>query len=159
MKQVNKSVLLWYSPREMFDLVTDIPHYPQFLPWCDRAEVLQQHQDGVTARLGLAFAGLKHAFTTRNHHEDAHAVRMELVDGPFSVLDGIWHFIPIGDPQEQVAPDGSKVLRQACKVTLDLRYAFAGRALDAVLGPVFDRVANTLIDAFVSRAEAVYGPR
>lgn len=152
MKQVNKSVLLWYSPSEMYDLVTDVPRYPQFLPWCDRAEILATHEDGVTARLGLAFAGLRHAFTTRNRHELNHTVHMQLVEGPFSTLEGTWQFMPLGEP---VGEGG----RQACKVTLDLRYAFAGRALDAVLSPVFDRVANTLIDAFVARAEVVYGPR
>jgi ribosome-associated toxin RatA of RatAB toxin-antitoxin module len=77
---------------------------------------------------------------------------MQLVEGPFSTLEGTWQFMPLGEP---VGEGG----RQACKVTLDLRYAFAGRALDAVLSPVFDRVANTLIDAFVARAEVVYGPR
>ncbi len=151
MKQVNKSVLLWYSPSEMYRLVTGVAQYPQFLPWCDRAEVLTEHEDGVTARLGLAFAGLRHSFTTRNHHEADRMVRVELVEGPFSTLEGTWHFLPLGEP----GPGG----RQACKVTLDLRYAFAGRALDLALSPVFDRVANTLMDAFVSRAQAVYGPR
>ena len=53
MKHVRKSVLLWYSPREMYDLVTGIARYPEFLPWCDRADLLQTHEDGVTAKLGL----------------------------------------------------------------------------------------------------------
>ena len=52
MKHVQKSVLLWYSPQEMYDLVTGIAAYPQFLPWCDKAEVVGEHEDGVTARLG-----------------------------------------------------------------------------------------------------------
>jgi len=151
MKQVSKSVLLWYSPGEMYDLVTDVTHYPQFLPWCDRAEILAEHDDGITARLGLAFAGLRQSFTTRNHHEEDRVVHMQLVEGPFATLDGTWNFMPLGEP----TPEG----RQACKVTLDLHYAFAGRALDAALSPVFDRVANTLMDAFVARAQAVYGER
>ena len=49
--------------------------------------------------------------------------------------------------------------RAACKVELDLRYAFSGRALEAVISPVFDKVANTLVDSFVRRAEDVYGRR
>ena len=70
MKHVHKSVLLWYSPREMYALVTAIGDYPQFLPWCSQAEVLQQHEDGVTARLHMSIAGVRQAFTTRNVHED-----------------------------------------------------------------------------------------
>ena len=150
MKQVKRSVLLWYSSREMYDLVTAVDAYPQFLPWCDRAEVLEQHADGVTACVGLAYGGVKHAFTTRNTHVAADQVAMRLVDGPFSLLDGVWAFRPIGAPG---------IDRPACKVELDLRYAFSSRALELVVSPVFDRVANTLVDSFVTRAEQVYGPR
>jgi ribosome-associated toxin RatA of RatAB toxin-antitoxin module len=150
MKHVNKSVLLWYSPNEMYQLVTAIETYPQFLPWCDRAEVLEQHDDGVTARIGLAYAGVRHAFTTRNEHVPGETVVVKLVDGPFSLLDGTWAFRPLGRP-------GSPA--QACKIEFDLRYAFASKALETVLSPVFDRVANTFVDSFVSRAEVVYGPR
>jgi ribosome-associated toxin RatA of RatAB toxin-antitoxin module len=150
MKHVNKSVLLWYSPHEMYQLVTAIETYPQFLPWCDRAEVLEQHDDGVTARIGLAYAGVRHAFTTRNEHVPGETVVVKLVDGPFSLLDGTWAFRPLGRP-------GSPA--QACKIEFDLRYAFASKALETVLSPVFDRVANTFVDSFVSRAEVVYGPR
>jgi ribosome-associated toxin RatA of RatAB toxin-antitoxin module len=150
MKRVNKSVLLWYSPEEMYQLVTGIEDYPRFLPWCDRAQVLQRHEDGVTARIGLAYAGVKHCFTTRNEHVPGRAVVVKLVDGPFSLLDGTWAFLPVGRAGGPV---------QACKIEFDLRYAFASRALETVLSPVFDRVANTFVDSFVARAEAIYGPR
>jgi ribosome-associated toxin RatA of RatAB toxin-antitoxin module len=150
MKHVRKSVLLWYSPREMYDLVTAVADYPQFLPWCDQAQVLEQHALGVTARLSLAYMGVRHAFTTRNTHVDAQQVQVALVDGPFSLLEGLWKFHPLGRPGSDQA---------ACKVELDLRYAFSGKALEAVISPVFDKVANTLVDSFVRRAEDVYGPR
>ena len=65
MKHVRKSVLLWYSPREMFDLVVGVEAYPSFLPWCQSAEVLEQHDDGVVARLGLSYMGVRQSFTTR----------------------------------------------------------------------------------------------
>lgn len=150
MKHVKKSVLLWYSPREMYELVTAIHDYPAFLPWCDRAEVLAQHDEGVTARLGLAYMGVRHAFTTRNQHVTDEAVTIELVDGPFSLLDGSWRFQALGRPGSEAA---------ACKIEFELRYAFASAALESVVSPVFDKVANTFVDAFVRRAEDVYGPR
>ena len=87
---MKKSVLLWYSPQEMYDLVTGIEQYPAFLPWCDRAEVLERHDTGVTARLGLHYMGVRHAFTTRNEHVGSQSVVVRLVDGPFSLLDGTW---------------------------------------------------------------------
>jgi len=150
MKHVRKSVLLWYSPGEMYELVTSVQDYPAFLPWCDKAEVLQRHDDGITARLGLAYMGVHHAFTTRNAHVPDTSVTVQLVDGPFSLLDGTWLFHPLGRP-------GSE--EQACKVEFDLRYAFASRALEVVVSPVFDRVANTFVESFVRRAEDVYGAR
>ena len=148
MKRVHKSILLWYSPREMYDLVTAVEHYPKFLPWCERVEVLQHEHDTMTARLHLAYAGVHHAFTTRNRHEPARSVLLQLVDGPFSMLDGVWQFEPIGNAGEP-----------ACRIQFELDYAFASKPLETVLSPVFDRVADTLVDRFVQRAEAVYGPR
>ena len=148
MKHVKKSVLLWYSAREMYELVTSVASYPGFLPWCEKAEVLEHDAHGMTARLHLHYAGLRHTFTTRNQHDPEQSVVMALIDGPFSELDGTWQFKPIGAA-------GSV----ACRVEFDLRYAFSSRALESVLSPVFDRVAGTLVDSFVRRAEQVSGPR
>ncbi len=150
MKHVHKSVLLWYSPQEMYNLVTDVEAYPGFLPWCNSATVLQQHPDGVTAKLGLAFMGLRQSFTTRNRQTPGKALSMHLVDGPFSVLEGDWQFLDLGTGAASPA---------ACKIEFDLRYAFAGGALNALISPVFDKIANTFVDSFVKRAEQVYGPR
>jgi ribosome-associated toxin RatA of RatAB toxin-antitoxin module len=151
MKRVAKSVLLWYSPREMYTLVIGVSEYPQFLPWCERTELLERHADGVTARLHLAYAGVRHAFTTRNRNAADVSVQVALVDGPFSQLDGSWQFIPLPLPGAE-SP-------QACRIQFQLDYAFSNSALEAVLSPVFDRIANTLVDSFVKRAEQVYGPR
>ncbi|MFO1294367.1 MAG: type II toxin-antitoxin system RatA family toxin [Rubrivivax sp.] len=150
MKHVRRSVLVWYSAREMYELVADVAAYPGFLPWCASAEVLERRDDGLTARLGLAYRGVSHAFTTRNTHVDGHSVTMGLVDGPFSLLEGGWTFRPI---------TGAGEGREASRVELDLRYAFAGTTLETLVGPVFDRIANTFVDAFVRRAADVYGVR
>ena len=151
MKHVQKSVLLWFSPREMYGLVTDVASYPQFLPWCETAETIEVREGGTTARLGLHFAGVRHAFTTRNDHDPDRGVRLTLVDGPFSLLDGSWIFVPLPTP--------GGTLGEACRIEFELRYAFASSALEVVVSPVFDRIANTLVDSFVKRAEQVYGNR
>ena len=156
MKHVKKSVLLWYAPHEIYALVTDVASYPQFLPWCERAEVLSRDEQGLTARLHLAYGGLRHAFTTRNVHELDRSVHVGLVDGPFSVLDGLWRFTPLQ------LPDGSAAggtPAAACKIEFELRYGFANVVLEAAISPVFDRIADTLVDSFVRRAEQVHGQR
>ncbi len=151
MKHVKKSVLLTYSPHEMYTLVTAVEDYPRFLPWCERAEVLERREAGVTARLHLAYLGVRQSFTTRNVHVDGASVELQLVDGPFSELAGTWRFVPLP------AADGPKA--EACKVEFDLRYTFANAALEAVVSPVFDRIANTFVESFVKRAEQVHGER
>ncbi|MCA3252480.1 MAG: type II toxin-antitoxin system RatA family toxin [Pseudomonadota bacterium] len=150
MKHVRRSVLLWYAPSEMYQLVTAVQDYPRFLPWCEKAEVLHSHDDGVTARLSLAYMGVRHAFTTRNQHVPDESVTVSLVDGPFSRLDGTWLFKPLGRPG---------VEQPACRIEFDLRYAFSSRALESVVAPVFDRVADTFVDSFVRRAEEIHGSR
>ena len=151
MKHVKKSVLLWYSPHEMYALVTAVQDYPQFLPWCERAEVLEQRADGLVARLHLAYRGLRHAFTTRNVHTSDRRVVLSLVDGPFSQLEGNWEFVAL--PPEQGAQ------ARACRIEFDLVYTFSSSALEVLISPVFDRIADTFVDSFVKRAEQVYGPR
>ncbi|MFN4003594.1 MAG: type II toxin-antitoxin system RatA family toxin [Hylemonella sp.] len=146
MKTVHKSVLLWYSPQEMYDLVTDVASYPQFLPWCDHARVLEAHDGGVTAEVGIAFAGVRQSFTTRNTHVPGSEVQMELVQGPFSELRGVWRFLPVGQGGQRAA-----------RVELMLHYGFSNALLARLVGPVFDKIASTLVDAFVQRAEQVYG--
>lgn len=157
MKHVKKSVLLWYSCREMYALVTDVRAYPEFLPWCERAEVLDEDERSMTAKLSLSYAGVRQSFTTRNEHEPDRQVTLALVDGPFSTLEGRWQFVPIGTAAAAQAQNAETP--KACRIEFEMRYAFAGRALEIVVSPVFGRIANTLVDAFVRRAEQVYGPR
>ena len=146
MKTVHKSVLIWYSAAEMFALVTDVGSYPKFLPWCDKSVILAEDKQGMTARVGLSIAGLSQSFTTRNTHVEDRKVNLKLVDGPFSKLDGQWDFIPVGKPSDR-----------ACKVELSLNYDFDNATLAALVGPVFDKIAGSLVDAFVKRASQVYG--
>jgi ribosome-associated toxin RatA of RatAB toxin-antitoxin module len=158
MKHVKKSVLLWYSAREMYELVVGCEDYPKFLPWCESSTVLERHEpdpaagtpEGMTVKLGLHFAGVRQAFTTRNDQVAGERVQMKLVDGPFSALDGTWVFKSLN--QSTGGP-------QACRVEFDLAYAFSNRVFEAVLSPVFDQVANTFVDSFVKRAVQVYGER
>ena len=142
MKTVEKSVLIWFTAQEMFDLVVDVASYPQFLPWCDQTHILNLEEQGMTARIGMAFGGLHKSFTTRNTHVPGRKVQLSLIDGPFKQLDGVWNFIPLGE-------------EQACRVELKLSYSFDS-VFGALVGPVFDRIAATLVDAFVKRAEVVY---
>ncbi|MBU3739628.1 MAG: type II toxin-antitoxin system RatA family toxin [Rhodoferax sp.] len=146
MKTVAKSVLLWHAPQEMYALVTGVEQYPRFLPWCDHARILTSDDQGVTAEVGIAFGGVRQTFVTRNAHDPGRSVVISLVDGPFSRLDGSWSFSTLGDGSQR-----------ACRVELHLNYGFDNAVLGRLVGPVFDRIAANLVDAFVKRADQVYG--
>ena len=146
MKTVRKSVLIWYTPEEMFSLVTDVERYPEFLPWCDHARVISEDDAGMEAEVGINFKGIKQSFTTRNQHVPGREVRLHLVKGPFSSLEGVWSFSPVGDGTQR-----------ACKVDLTMNYGFSNGLLAKLVGPVFDKIASSMVDAFVQRAEQIYG--
>lgn len=145
MKRIRKSVLVPYSSAEMFELVDDVERYPEFLPWCSGAAVLAPLPDGKTARVDIAYRGVRAHFTTDNVNQPPESIVITLRDGPFRHLHGEWRFRALD--------------ATACKIEFELAYEFATPLLDGVIGPVFGHIANTLIDAFVQRAEALYGSR
>ena len=143
MPSVHKSVLITNSAEQMFDLVKDVESYPQFLPWCGGSEVHERSLHRMFATVRIDYRGLRNAFTTENELHAPHRITMKLVDGPFSRLDGTWVF---------------RTLRHdACKVEFALDYAFKSGLLGQALVPVFDHIARSFVDAFVVRAEQVYG--
>jgi len=143
MHKVHRTVLVPYSAPEMCELVAGVEDHPKFMPWCGGAKVLERTPDGMRASITISFAGLRQTFTTQNTHKFPESIRLSLIDGPFSALDGHWVFQPLGD--------------DACKVLFTLEYAFSNRGLEMLVGPVFNRIATSFIDAFTHRAEQVYG--
>jgi len=146
MKTVTKSVLIWYRASEMYALVTDVYQYSRFLPWCDRSRVVSSDATGMLAEISISFAGIRQTFTTRNRHVPDRQVAIKLVSGPFSRLDGEWNFVPLGDGSER-----------ACRVELTLNYGFDNVILGKLVGPVFDMIAGSMVEAFIKRAKQVYG--
>ncbi|MEA2092999.1 MAG: type II toxin-antitoxin system RatA family toxin [Pseudomonadota bacterium] len=145
LESIDRSALLPYTPREMFELVSGIESYPQFLPWCHDTRILSRDMDEIRARIEFSVGGVTKTFTTRNRFQVNKMIEMHLIDGPFSKLDGCWRFDPLGE-------EGSKI-------ALFLEYDFSSRMVGMVVGPVFNQIANTLIDAFQNRAIEVYGKR
>ena len=145
MQRVDKNVLVPFTPIDMYRLVDHIEQYAQFLPWCRASHEANRTPDSVLGTLQIEVHGLKHTFTTRNQLSPPSSIHMTLVEGPFSELSGNWEFQAIG-------PD-------ACKIRLWLQYRFASRLLETVIGPVFNRIAATLVDAFVAEAHRRYRPQ
>lgn len=142
MKKITRTALLPYSAKQMYDLVNDVAAYPQFLPWCGGAEVLQQSESAMRASVTIAKAGIKQNFTTQNHLVDGKRIEMQLVDGPFKTMRGEWQF---------------KVLdEQACKILFEIEFEMNSGILNMAIGPIFEQIASTMVDSFCERAKQVY---
>jgi ribosome-associated toxin RatA of RatAB toxin-antitoxin module len=143
MAQVTQSVLVAHAAQQMFDLVADVASYPKFLPWCGGAVVSESSDRTMLASLTIAFKGIRQSFTTQNLHDPGQRIAMRLVDGPFSELSGAWVFTALSD--------------SACRIDFQLDYHFSSIIVEKVLGGVFDSIARSFVDAFLRRAEELYG--
>ena len=143
MASISRSALVPYSAGRMYALVDDIESYPLFLPWCRTSTVISRNNDEVKASIEIARGAVNKSFTTCNRLQKDKMIEMRLVEGPFRHLQGFWRFDSLSE--------------DACKVMLDLEFEFAGKLLDMTVGPVFNQIANTLVDAFCQRAKEVYG--
>lgn len=143
MTVVQKSALVKYSSRQMFELVNDIESYPKFLPWCSASRILKREDGFVDAELTIAKGGFKKSFSTRNQTENESKLTVSLLNGPFTHLDGVWTFMPLRE--------------DASKISLDLEFEMPGVLASLAFGAVFHQICNTMVTSFTSRAKDIYG--
>jgi ribosome-associated toxin RatA of RatAB toxin-antitoxin module len=140
---VRKSALVGHSAERMFDLIEAAEDYPAFLPWCAGASILSRDEDTVAAVITVDFHGVRFQVTTRNPKRRPEYMAIVLERGPFRRFEGEWRLTPL-------SPD-------ACKIEFGLQYEFDSPLMGRLAGTVFDRITNTLVDAFVVRAREVHG--
>jgi ribosome-associated toxin RatA of RatAB toxin-antitoxin module len=141
MVRIERSALVLFSVERMHALVADIEAYPTFLPWCRATKCRQIGPKEVEATLQIEYRGIRQQFTTRNTTLDDLSIALRLADGPFKALDGLWTFTPL-------QPNASRV-------QLVLNYQLANGLLEHLIGPMFNHIAGTMVDAFVRRADAL----
>jgi ribosome-associated toxin RatA of RatAB toxin-antitoxin module len=141
MVTVERQALVPYSAARMYALVEDVESYPSFLPWCRGAEVAFRDARRTVATLHVEYRGVRQQFTTENRKRPPERIELALVSGPFRSLSGEWRFAALA--------------AEACRVELSLAYELGTPILDRLLGPAFDHIANTFVDAFVRRADAL----
>jgi ribosome-associated toxin RatA of RatAB toxin-antitoxin module len=141
--EVRKSALVPFAAEDMFDLIEAAEDYPAFLPWCAGATVLTRDDSMVSATIAVDFHGVRFKFDTRNSKRRPEFLAVQLVQGPFRNFEGEWHL--------------TQLSVRACKIEFQLRYEFQNALMARLAGPVFSNIANTLVDAFVGRAEKIHG--
>jgi ribosome-associated toxin RatA of RatAB toxin-antitoxin module len=143
MPTIERSALVPYSAAQMYALVDDIERYPEFVPACSSATIVEQGPEFKIARLDISKAGVGKSFTTRNQLQPHSAIGMQLVDGPFKYLHGGWQFHSLD--------------HKACKIVLKLEFEFSNKLLSMAFGGIFNELQGRMVDAFVQRARQVYG--
>jgi ribosome-associated toxin RatA of RatAB toxin-antitoxin module len=141
--EIHKSALVGYPAGSMFDLIERAEDYPRFLPWCAGATIVTRDESVVIADIAVDYHGIRFNFTTRNPKRRPEWMAVTLERGPFRRFEGEWRLIALA--------------ASACKIAFTFRYEFDAAIVRTLAGPVFDRIANTFVDAFVARAEQVFG--
>jgi len=131
------------SAASMYQLVVDIPSYPQFLPWVAEATVLEQTQDTITARLVAELAGIRYPFSTVDRILPNQLVEIRLNEGPFKFLESVWSFDVVDESH--------------CRVHFSIEFVFKNMMMDIVAAPIFSTACRSMVQAFEQRACAHSG--
>ena len=137
--EVRRSVLVPYSAESMFDLIERAESYPQFLPWCTGATILERSDEWVAARIEFTYRQFSFGFQTRNAKCRPEWLQVRLVEGPFRHFHGDWRLAPLGS--------------LGCRIDFDLSYEISHGLLDKLAMPAVEFVSRSMMDAFVKRAE------
>lgn len=143
MQVIERSAIVTYTAAQMFALVNDVGRYPEFLPWCTGGRVADEPDGRRLASVSIARGLLRTEFTTRNTLVKDSLILMHLVDGPFRNLTGEWHFDAIGE--------------RGSRVRFRVEFEFKNRLIAAALSAAFEALCSTIVDAFVLRAQKIYG--
>jgi ribosome-associated toxin RatA of RatAB toxin-antitoxin module len=136
---IRKSALVGRSAAETFDLIEAAEHYPEFLPWCADAVILECDEKLVVARITIDLVGIPIRLTTRNPKRRPHWMAIHLEQGPFRRFEGEWRL-------KELAP-------AACRIDFDLRYEWRGALTERLATRLFSGITDTLVEAFARRAE------
>jgi ribosome-associated toxin RatA of RatAB toxin-antitoxin module len=144
MRQIKRSALVPVSAQQMFQLINDIETYPQFVPGCAKAELLERSEQLLRARLTVGSGAFSTSFVTRNRLIADHQIFMTLEEGPLQSLDGVWTLTPVNETAS------GKTL--GCKVELTLDFELAPGLKGLAVGAMVERLAGSLVEAFVRRS-------
>ncbi|KVX00484.1 SRPBCC family protein [Shewanella frigidimarina] len=142
MPKISKSMLVRFSALQMYDLVNDVESYHAFLPGCVGGRVLEFDGQTMVASVDVSKAGISKTFTTRNQVIQAKSISLELENGPFKHMHGLWQF--------------TELTEDACKVEFDLDFEFSNMLVDMAFGKVFKDLMSSMVMAFTDRAKVIY---
>jgi len=136
-----------HAPSNVFELVSDVERYPEFIPQLTTLRVLNRDIE-ASNRIFIAEAVARYKFArerfvTRVKADDtALRVSVELVEGPFHVLRNVW--------QMSELEDGSTA------IDFELDFQFNNMVLDMLIRANKQRAVRMMIDYFAAEAARRY---
>lgn len=143
MANISRSALVMFSCKQMYDLVNDVERYPEFIPNCADAKCISHTEQQMEGALQISKAGISKWFSTTNQLQANKKITLQLRDGPFRKLEGVWTFTELDE--------------QACKVELNIEFEFSSKMIEMAFGGVFNHVVTNMVSAFTQRAKKIYG--
>lgn len=141
MREHREEIILPYTPEQMYKLVADVESYPEFIPWCSAARIVEHEQGSFLADLVVGFKGITETYRSRVHLRDGE-IDIEYINGPFSVLENTWKFTPEGN---------------GTKINFYIKFQFKSSLLQALIGGLFEKACHKMVGAFTERAKKLYG--
>jgi ribosome-associated toxin RatA of RatAB toxin-antitoxin module len=143
MSSFHKQVTVHYNAEQMYDLVNDINAYSTFIPLCISSEVHEEQDHKLRATIKIAKGKIGFGFTTVNTMEKGRSITMNLENGPFKSLTGVWRFTPLGSHE--------------CIISLHFEFEFSNKLLGVALGGLFKQLCDSMVESFRKQAAVRYG--
>jgi ribosome-associated toxin RatA of RatAB toxin-antitoxin module len=143
MSSISKKITVPYTADQMYDLVYDINSYSKFIPLCISSEVHEEQDHKSRATMKIAKGKIGFEFTTVNTIEKGRSISINLENGPFKSLKGVWRFIPLGTHE--------------CIITLHFEFEFSNKLLGVALGGLFKQLCDSMVKSFRKQAAVRYG--
>ena len=132
-----------YTAAELYALVMDVERYPEFIPWCRAARVLERDEQSFLAELVISFKHIRESYVSRVcGREEEYSIEVIMERGPFHHLTNHWRFIPTAT---------------GCLIDFNIAFSFKHAMLEKLIGALFSRATQKMVEAFMSRADVIYG--
>tara|TARA_B100001778_G_scaffold296344_1_gene269132 strand:+ start:1335 stop:1772 length:438 start_codon:yes stop_codon:yes gene_type:complete len=138
MNYINKSEEINVNKEMIFDLINNVDNYETFLPWCSSSSIISRRDNLIVAEIEISKSFVNWKFKTENTFEKNKVINLQLIDGPFSHLEGFWKF--------------EEINKFNTSVTLYLEYKFDNKLIEMSLKPVFSNIMSSILDSFISEA-------
>lgn len=147
MPNLTERKILPYQARQMYQLIIDIEKYPEFLPWCKQAKIIERISDeNLIADLLINFKNFFEKYRSDVKHGKSengdYFVDVVAIQGPFKSLVNKWKFQDLGN--------------NSCEIEFFIEFQFNSFLLEKMLGGIFGKAAQKMMSAFEERAKEIF---